>query len=171
MTNEMIREEAIAIIQNECTCVMKASVDDCNRNCNKCELVKPTNEILEAMCMAISALEQMPEVTSTMQTGQFDYVKESCDDAVSRDAVIEILDNYGCTNKEGLLFKDIRDLPSVTVRQTGHWIEKDGYDGDVYYDCSVCGESWTTIEGTPWDNEWKFCPNCGCRMVKEEGAE
>ena len=28
----------------------------------------------EALGMAISALEQMPEVTSTMQTGQFDYV-------------------------------------------------------------------------------------------------
>ena len=27
-----------------------------------------------ALDMAISALEQMPEVTSTMQTGQFDYV-------------------------------------------------------------------------------------------------
>ena len=28
----------------------------------------------EAVEMAISALEQMPEATSTMQTGQFDYV-------------------------------------------------------------------------------------------------
>ena len=27
----------------------------------------------KALNMAISALEQMPEVTSTMQTGQFDY--------------------------------------------------------------------------------------------------
>jgi len=48
--------------------------------------------------------------------------------------------------------------------KTGHWIEKDGFDGDTYYDCSECGESWTMIEGTPWDNEFKYCPNCGCRM-------
>ena len=51
--------------------------------------------------------------------------------------------------------------------KTGHWIEKDGFDGDTYYDCSECGESWTTIEGTPWDNEFNYCPNCGCRMVEK----
>ena len=56
-------------------------------------------------------------------------------------------------------------------RQTGEWIEKDGYDGDVYYDCSVCGESWTTIEGTPWDNGMKFCPNCGAKMVEPKESE
>ncbi len=52
-------------------------------------------------------------------------------------------------------------------RKTGKWIEKDGWDGDVYYDCSVCGESWTTIEGTPWDNFMNYCPHCGAKM---EGA-
>lgn len=54
------------------------------------------------------------------------------------------------------------------ILKPGHWIEKDGFDGDVYYDCSECGESWTTIEGTPWDNEWNYCPNCGARMESEE---
>lgn len=55
--------------------------------------------------------------------------------------------------------------------QTGHWIEKDGFDGDVYYDCSECGESWTTIDGTPWDNEWNYCPSCGARMVEPQESE
>ena len=45
------------------------------------------------------------------------------------------------------------------VNKTGHWIEKDGFDGDTYYDCSECGESFCTIEGTPWDNEFNHCPN------------
>ena len=53
-------------------------------------------------------------------------------------------------------------------RKTGKWIEKYGWDGDVYYDCSACGESWTTIEGTPWDNDMNYCPHCGAKM---EGAE
>lgn len=49
--------------------------------------------------------------------------KDSSTDCISREAVIEILNNYGCTNKEGdtvyirnkegLLFKDIRELPSI----------------------------------------------------------
>lgn len=61
-------------------------------------------------------------------------------------------------------YADIIDAqPSVEPQEpkTGYWIEKDGFDGDVYYDCSDCGESWTTIEGTPWDNGMKYCPNCG----------
>jgi hypothetical protein len=55
--------------------------------------------------------------------------------------------------------------------KTGHWIEKDGFDGDVYYDCSECGESWTTIEGTPWQNGMDYCPNCGCRMFEPQESE
>ena len=35
------------------------------------------------------------------------------EDAISREAVIELLGQYGCTNKEGLLFKDLKSLPSV----------------------------------------------------------
>lgn len=46
----------------------------------------------------------------------------------------------------------------------GHWIEKDGFDGDTYYDCSACGHSWVTIEGTPQDNEMNYCPYCGAHM-------
>jgi len=52
-------------------------------------------------------------------------------------------------------------------RKKGKWIEKEGYDGDVYYDCSVCGNSWTTIDGTPWDNGMNYCPNCGAEMEVE----
>lgn len=35
---------------------------------------KVDEETYRALILAIKALEQMPEVTSTMQTGQFDYV-------------------------------------------------------------------------------------------------
>ena len=62
-----------------------------------------------------------------------------------------------------ILGERIKPLPSVQPRR-GKWIEQDGFDGDVYYDCSVCGNSWTTIEGTPWENGMSFCPNCGADM-------
>ena len=61
----------------------------------------------------------------------------------------------------------INDMPSAD-REKGEWIEKEGWDGDVYYECSVCNEPWCTIEGTPWDNGMNFCPNCGVKMRKEE---
>ena len=71
------------------------------------------------------------------------------------------------------LLDRINELPSVTPQEpkTGQWIEKDGFDGDVYYDCSECGESWVTIEGTPWDNAWDYCPSCGARMAESEEAK
>ena len=40
-----------------------------------------------------------------------------------------------------------------------------------YYDCSACGESWTTIEGTPWNNDMNYCPHCGAKMeADKDGA-
>lgn len=52
--------------------------------------------------------------------------------------------------------------------KTGHWIEQDGYDGDTYYDCSECGESFCLIDGTPTDNLYNYCPNCGAKMAESE---
>lgn len=52
-------------------------------------------------------------------------------------------------------------------RKRGKWIEQEDGCGGYYYDCSVCKESWTTIDGTPWDNGMNFCPNCGAEMRGE----
>lgn len=55
----MTREEAIAIIENEKECVNRANKNDyCNRDCYNCELVKTDTEILNALDMAIDALER-----------------------------------------------------------------------------------------------------------------
>ena len=60
----------------------------------------------------------------------------------------------------------INEVPTVeaTPVKHGHWIERTDYVGDTYYDCSACGESWTTIEGDPWDNGMDYCPQCGAKM-------
>lgn len=95
-----------------------------------------------------------------------DKCDELCEDAISRAEVKKIVDFYK-EQFDGVyrINESIDRLPSVTQEpKKGEWIEKDGFDGDVYYDCSECGESWATIEGTPWDNEWHFCPNCGVKM-------
>ena len=53
----------------------------------------------------------------------------------------------------------------------GHWIEQEGFDGDSYYDCSVCGESWVLIDGTPKENGMDYCPHCGADMRKDGDGE
>ena len=74
----------------------------------------------------------------------------------------DLMENHAVTVQDAL-----RYAVDYMERKTGHWIEKDGWDGDVYYDCSACGESWTTIEGTPWDNDMNYCPHCGAKMEGE----
>ena len=51
-------------------------------------------------------------------------------------------------------------------QKSGKWIERDGWDGDVYYECSVCEEPFCLIDGTPTDNMYNYCPNCGAKMVE-----
>lgn len=51
----------------------------------------------------------------------------------------------------------------------GHWITQEGWTpDDYYYTCSICNEDFYIIVGTPSDNNYKFCPNCGARMDKTE---
>lgn len=57
---------------------------------------------------------------------------------------------------------------ALKQQKTGRWIEQEGYDGDTYYDCSECGESFCLIDGTPTDNLYNYCPNCGAKMEVEE---
>lgn len=52
--------------------------------------------------------------------------------------------------------------------KTGKWIEEDIFDGDVAYRCSVCNELFCLMEGTPKDNEYNYCPNCGAKMEVSE---
>ena len=54
----------------------------------------------------------------------------------------------------------------------GEWKETDmGWDGDTAWVCSVCGEPWTLIDGTPKENNMNFCPNCGAKMNGEQNVE
>ena len=66
----------------------------------------------------------------------------------------------------------IEAVPAADVVPVRHWRwneeSPDYLDGDSVYVCSVCGETWTLIEGTPLDNNMHYCPNCGALMDKEE---
>ena len=60
----------------------------------------------------------------------------------------------------------IADMPAADVveRKRGVWIE-DGYQ-ELPCVCSYCGEPCReTVMGKP---RWKFCPNCGAEMRREQ---
>ena len=52
----------------------------------------------------------------------------------------------------------------------GEW--KDGIDFDEQnvYMCSVCKEPYILESGTPKENKYNFCPNCGAYMMERSGS-
>ena len=116
--------------------------------------------------------------------GYFGTVEEEIiekeDDLISRQAAIEATcadcsyancryrDN-GVKHASCGYVDRLKRLPPVKPKpKIGRWIEKDGFDGDTYYDCSECGESFCLIDGTPTDYLYNYCPNCGAKMEGEE---
>ena len=52
----MTIDEAIVLMENEKTCIIKA--DTCDRDCARCELLRETKDLLSAYDMAIQTLKQ-----------------------------------------------------------------------------------------------------------------
>lgn len=54
----------------------------------------------------------------------------------------------------------------VTVQEFGEWEEiEDDWNTETIYKCSVCKGEFVTIDGTPADNLWNYCPHCGAKMM------
>lgn len=99
--------------------------------------------------------------------------QEPCDDAVSRKAVHDMLENLPVTveNKwfNWLQKACIRlaELPPVTsIRPKGRWVECNDDISD-WYECSECGYG---SEGEmqysrEYDVRTNYCPNCGAKMI------
>ena len=71
-------------------------------------------------------------------------------------------------NKE--LIKQLEE----TERLQGEWITDINHcysDDEDTFECSVCKEPFTLIYGTPKDNLYNFCPNCGAKMITYTGKD
>ena len=120
----------------------------------------------EALDKAIKALEQEP-----------------CEDAISREAVLEGLRTcYDTDTKEysdgsqWINYEDavaeMENLPSVTPQpKTGHWIEHFNGNEHIVY-CENCKTEYyeddLCMGGTGAPN---FCPICGAKMVEPQESE
>ena len=51
----------------------------------------------------------------------------------------------------------------------GRWESStDEWLGTDVYTCSKCRESYVLVEGTPKENLWHYCPNCGAQMHEDD---
>lgn len=62
----------------------------------------------------------------------------------------------------------IKELLQKREAKPGDWVETEMYYDDYAWVCSVCGEPWYLIDGTPAENNMNYCPCCGSRMKGEK---
>ena len=75
----------------------------------------------------------------------------------------------GCWVRYRAIEAVINGQPSAQPeRKTGKWETVEGWDGDVLYRCSECGTEFVLIDGTPKENDYRFCPHCGADMREEK---
>ena len=96
------------------------------------------------------------------------------DDLISRQAAIDIFDDYNIAVENGEIEsyrryrEQLSNLPSVQPPKTGRWKSLFGAVGKVF-ECSECGAAVTVAyecfkDGCYYD----YCPNCGARMRMED---
>ena len=136
----MTREEAIYCMRSYLP-EREGAIEDCP----KCKYYGDCKSA-EAHKMAIEALSAEP-----------------CEDAISRQAVIEaIMTNCIWENEYNLtssrIKKAVESLPPVTPKsKMGHWIRCDILQEFKCSECRMC-----------FRDKSNFCPNCGAKM---EGSE
>ena len=92
-------------------------------------------------------------------------------DAITDSEIIDYLgiDYASCLPDVRDMLNDQPTIEAVPVVH-GEWEEiTDDWSDETIYRCSVCGEDFVTIDCTPVENLYNFCPNCGAKM--EGGAE
>ena len=53
------------------------------------------------------------------------------------------------------------------LRPQGKWLQYDEEDANTW-ECSICHEVWQLMDGTPAQNNMKYCHNCGAEMTSDE---
>lgn len=75
--------------------------------------------------------------------------------------------NCKTTTNIAMRKEDAVYLWNKRAERTGHWKTVEDYDGDEHYQCSECGAEQILIGGTPKDNNYQYCPECGARLEYE----
>ena len=65
------------------------------------------------------------------------------------------------------VLKENEELNKKTKEQKECIFREDGAEEGLW-NCSNCHDEWLFYEGTPEDNELKYCPHCGAKVIKYE---
>ena len=82
---------------------------------------------------------------------------------------VEVCEEYGevfslIKGGKCSIFKDRSRFVELSHAE---WVEDEDMYGDPIYHCSNCNEHFVLEEGTPTDNCYFYCPNCGAKMDEQ----
>ena len=95
---------------------------------------------------------------------------------IEREAAVKVFNNFDAGRADSPPFtlltpeefaEYLYELPTADVAPVVHGRWEDSTDdwlGTDVYTCSKCRESYVLVEGTPKENLWHYCPNCGAKM-------
>lgn len=63
--------------------------------------------------------------------------------------------------------KDFKDRSRFVELSHAEWVEDEDICNYLIYRCSNCNERFVLEEGTPLDNCYFYCPNCGAKMDEQ----
>ena len=66
-----------------------------------------------------------------------------------------------------VLLKENEELNKKTKEQKECTFREDGTEECLWH-CSNCHDEWLFYEGTPEENNLKYCPHCGAKVIKYE---
>ena len=161
-------------------CPCEDETKECIENCFECEYSsfykgKPSDlirrtDMLDAVGHGTTyttehlqkIINGLPSVEPTQKSVE-NTLKTRCEDAVSRQAVLDLFEVYcGVAHNYAQVWEDVEHLPSVQPKaKTGRWIDR-SEGGRIKYpwmeahECDKCGECGSAA--------WNFCPNCGADM-------
>ena len=75
----------------------------------------------------------------------------------------------GCSKRENIC-EFFADRSRFVELPHAEWVEDEDMYGDPIYRCSNCNEHFVLEEGTPIDNCYSYCPNCGAKIEEAEQA-
>lgn len=124
--------------------------------CTKCVDFQDSIENINASAEAMRIRRLIKEMPSA------DVVEREVLDQVywERDTALHQLAEIG----KGLGEK----MDDVVERKHGKWTLFENDIEQNAYECSACNDVFVLLEGTPQENLYNFCPNCGADMRGEE---
>lgn len=91
--------------------------------------------------------------------------------AIAKLTALEVTEPNATMTDAKRVLADI-SAADVALMVHGRWEDSiDEWLGTDVYTCSKCRESYVLVEGTPKENLWHYCPNCGAKMDGDGNAD